>query len=160
VLGSAQSLNLPRRIPPRQSLHSLRYSFFSSPQHNSNGRRYITYEHHHTPKLIVRLANGGFLYFNPSALEVDDVVNRRQKPTTLSGWKVFKTGATADDVEEELADFKGRSRWPGLEHTRFASPSFSNPTCWRIDVCFQSKEHGVGLELSFEADWPVAEENF
>jgi hypothetical protein len=119
-------------------------------QMNSHTKKYISYEHagvkwrssyrvkieDKVPKLIVQLENDGFLYFNPSDLEVDAVTNDRHKHTTPSGWKVFKRGAAADGVKEKLADFKA-----------FA-------------FCFESKENRVGLEFSFEADWPVAEENY
>jgi hypothetical protein len=131
----------------------------------SNGKHYITYKHarvkwrsshfikveDHTPKLIiVRLGNDGFLYFNPSALEVDDVVNCRHKHITPSGWKVFKTGAIADGVEEKLADFKGRLRWPGLEPTRFASPSFTIRPAGESTSASNPRSMGLALNSAFK----------
>jgi hypothetical protein len=140
---------------------------------DSSTKKYIHYEHagvkwrssyrvkieDNAPKLIVHLANdGGFLYFNPSDLEVDRVTNDRHRHTTPSGWKVFQRGAVADGVKEKLADFKAFAVvWFGSDAIR--QSVLYNPSSWRIDICFESKEHGVGLEFSFQADWPVAEEN-
>jgi hypothetical protein len=135
-------------------------------------KKYISYEHagvkwrssyrvqieDTTTTFIVHLANDGFLYFNPSYLEVENVTNDRHKHMTPSGWKVFKAGAASDGVKEKLADFEAFAvAWFGTDAIR--QSILYNPSCWRIDICFQSKENGVGLEFSFEADWPVAEAN-
>jgi hypothetical protein len=141
--------------------------------HSSTTKNHISYEHagikwrsshfvkveNNKQKLIVHLTNDGFLYFNPSDLEVDSAPNDRHTHTTPSGWKVFKRGAAADGVKEKLADFKAFAvAWFGTDAIRQAV--LYNPSYWRIDVCFESKENGVGLEFSFKADWPVAEENY
>ena len=139
----------------------------------STTKNYIKYEHagvkwrsSHFVKiddtetnLIVHLANDGFLYFNPADLEVDKVSNDRHKNTCPTGWMVFKTGDAADRVKEQLADFKAFAvAWFGSNSIR--QSVLYNPQSWRIDICFQSKETGVGLEFSFEPDWPVPVENY
>jgi hypothetical protein len=140
---------------------------------SSANKKYIIYEHagvewrssyhvkieNNKQKLIIHLANDGFLYFNPFDLEVENVTNDRHRRTTPSGWKVFKTGTAADSVKEKLADFRAFAvDWFGTDAIR--QSVLYNPSCWKIDICFQSKENGVGLEFSFQADWPVAEEHW
>jgi hypothetical protein len=112
-----------------------------------------------TTKLIVHLANDCFLYFNPSDLEVDNVTNDRHKTTCPFGWKVFKQGVGADGVKAQLADFKAFAvAWFGSNAIR--QSVLYNPSSWQIDICFQSKDTGVGLEFSFQADWPVPAEDY
>ena len=112
-----------------------------------------------TSKLIVHLANDGFLYFNPADVEIDTVGNDRHKKTCPSGWKVFKQGAVADGVKTKLADFKAFAvAWFGTDAIR--QSVLYNPTGWRIDICFQHKDTNVGLEFSFEPDWPVPAEDY
>jgi hypothetical protein len=114
---------------------------------------------HSTTKLIVHLANDGFLYFNPEDVEVDKVSNDLHKKTYPSGWKVFKTGDVAERVKEQLSDFKAFAvAWFGSNSIR--QSVLYNPQSWRIDICFKSKVTHVGLEFSFKPDSPVPDENY
>jgi hypothetical protein len=133
---------------------------------DSSTKIYIHYKHagvkrRSSYRVKIDLANdGGFLYFNPSDLEVDRVTSDRHRHTTpSSGWKVFQRSTAADGVKEKLADFKSFAVvWFGSDAIR--QSVLYNPSSWRIDICFESKENGVGLEFSFQANWPVAEENY
>jgi len=140
----------------------------------STDKKYIKYEHagvewrsfyfvkidHFETKLIVHLANDGFLYFNPADIEADKVSNDRHKKTCpTTGWMVFKTGDAADRVKEQLSDFRAFAvAWFGSNSIR--QSVLYNPQSWRIDNCFQSKETNVSLELSFKPDWPVPVEDY
>jgi hypothetical protein len=112
-------------------------------------------------KIIVHLANDGYLYMNPALMgATDDVQNDRHQNTTPAGWMVFKTkteqnpGGKREEIYEALKDFRSFAEaWFGTDD--IAQSVLYNVPFRRIDICFKSKGAGpsVGLEFSFERDW-------
>jgi hypothetical protein len=138
-----------------------------------NCKKFIDYNHPDMPwrssfevkcdrpatKLIVHLANDGFLYLNPSEIEVDQVQNRRYKNTCPEGWLVFKQGEVVDRVKTQLSDFRAFAVvWFGTDDIH--QSVLYNPSNWRIDICFEHKTTNIGLGFSFQPDWPVPAEDY
>ena len=139
-------------------------------------KNYINYEHasvkwrssyfvkvfNNVPVLIIQLANDGLLYFDPDMFlqaDSDGVVNNHHSNTTTpSGWNVFKQGELREGVKAKLSDFRVFAEaWFGTSEIR-QSILYNSEFC-QLDVCFQSKDKGVGLEFSLVHDWFLAEEN-
>jgi hypothetical protein len=126
---------------------------------SSANKKYIIYEHagvewrssyhvkieNNKQKLIIHLANHGFLYFNPSDLEVISVTN------VVTGVRRPRDGRCSRQVPRLTVSRKSwliskHLRWPGLAPTRFASLSC---TIRRAEKSiFVSNPRRMGLALS------------
>jgi hypothetical protein len=144
--------------------------------HQTTTRNIIHYEHHRLSwrsdysisvrtdrkTLVVHLTNDGFLCIPDSEMESVQVEKTNDRhPTEPDGWAVLKS-SRRESTLNELGDFTlFADRWSGsLEYSKMV---LYNATHRRIDICFQSKDlvDGVmiGLEFSFERDWPVTDES-
>jgi len=143
---------------------------------DSSAKTYIYYRHAGTRwrssyfikysgdeiKLIVHLANDGYLYMPPTLLgEFAAVTNERHMQSTPTGWLVFKNksekhpGGKRQEFYAALNDFRVfANAWFGTVDIR--QSLLYNVDHRRIDICFQSKDvtTTIGLEFSFERDWP------
>jgi len=118
-------------------------------------------------KLIVHLANDGYLYMTPALLgEFKEVANNRHRQNAPNGWLIFenKTKKHPDGKREEfygaLNDFRLFAKaWFGTDNIK--QTVLYNIVYRRIDICFQSKDvrPTIGLEFSFERDWDYPEDD-
>jgi hypothetical protein len=141
-------------------------------------RNIIHYEHDHLSwrsdyfisaradrkTLVVHLANDGFLYISDKDMESVQLGKPSDRhPTDPDGWAGLKT-SRREAAWKELEDFTlFADKWFGSS-VEYRKMVLYNSALRRIDICFQAKTLNVsgcsiGLEFSFERDWPVTDES-
>jgi hypothetical protein len=156
-------VTVPMIQPVRDALVSTALTFIHYKHHNLEWRSsFFIKAQGDACKLVFHLANDGFLYIPDVAMEtVPWGKPNLRHPTLENGWAVLKT-SRREEAFQELQDFKVfADHWFG--EVAYEKVVLYHSVCRRIDICFKSKDklnnRYVGLEFSFERDWPVPDES-